>query len=256
VKVIILAGGVGSRLMEETTVRPKPMVEIGGKPILWHIMKLYAAYGHREFVVALGYKGEFVKRWFIDYASLTSDLTVETGTGSVRTVTENGDDWTVHLVDTGQTTGTGGRVRRLRPVIGDEPFLLTYGDGVSDVNIASLIAFHRGHGKWCTLTATRPPARFGHIEMDGERITKLSGKPQVDEGWINGAFFVCEPQIFDYIPSDETMLEREPLSELARAGQLMAYKHYGFWQCMDTLRDRVRLEKLWDDGSPPWRIWT
>ena len=255
-KVIILAGGVGSRLMEETITRPKPMVEIGGKPILWHIMKYYAAYGYREFVIALGYKGEFVKRWFVDYASLTSDLTVNTGTGSVSAGTHNGgDNWTVHLVDTGQLTGTGGRIKRLQRLIGKEPFLLTYGDGVSDVDIDALVAFHRGHGKYCTLTATRPPARFGHIEMDGDRIIEFTGKPQVDEGWINGAFFVCEPEVFDYIPEDETMFEREPLRKLATTGQLMAFRHYGFWQCMDTLRDRVRLEKLWDDGSPPWRIW-
>ncbi len=254
-KVIILAGGIGSRLMEETTTRPKPMVEVGGKPMLWHIMKYCAAYGYHEFVVALGYKGELIKRWFVDYASLTSDLTIETGTGSVSTTTSNDDDWTVQLVDTGQLTGTGGRVRRLRRVIGEEPFLLAWGDSVSDVDIHALVAFHRSHGKYCTLTATRPPARFGHLDMNGDQIIEFTEKPQVGEGWINGAFFVCEPQVFDYLAADETMFEEEPLSELARIGQLMAYQHHGFWQCMDTLRDRVRLEKLWDEGSPPWKIW-
>ena len=254
-KVIILAGGVGSRLMEEAITRPKPMVEIGGKPMLWHIMKYYAAYGYREFVIALGYKGELIKRWFVDYASLTSDLTVETGTGLVSTTTAHDDDWTVHLVDTGQMTGTGGRIKRLRPVVGEEPFLLAWGDGVSDVDIRALVAFHNSHGKHCTLTATRPPARFGHLDLDGDQITEFTEKPQVGEGWINGAMFVCRPEVFDYIPADETMFEQEPLSELAGTGQLMAYKHYGFWQCMDTLRDRVRLENLWEDGSPPWRIW-
>jgi glucose-1-phosphate cytidylyltransferase len=254
VRVLILAGGVGSHLMEERP-RPKPMVEIGGKPMLWHIMKYYAAYGYREFVVALGYESEFVKRWFVDYASITSDLTVETSTGSVRRDTANDDDWTVHLVDSGQKTGTGGRVRRLRGVIGEEPFLLTWGDGVSDLDIGALVAFHRGHGRYCTMTTTRPPSRFGHLEIDGDQIIEFTEKPQVGEGWINAGCFVCEPEVFDYIPGDSTMFDEEPLSELARTGQLMAYKHYGFWQCMDTLRDRVRLEKLWEDGSPPWRIW-
>ncbi len=255
-KVVILAGGVGSRLMEETNSRPKPMVEIGGKPILWHIMKYYGAFGYREFIIALGYKGEYIKRWFVEYVSLTSDMTVCTGTGSVVTTTAHDDDWDVHLVDTGQMTGTGGRIKRLRTVIGENEFLLTWGDGVSDVDIDTLVAFHRSHGRYCTLTATRPPARFGHLELDGDRITQFTEKPQASEGWINGAFFVCRPEVFDYIPADETMFEKEPLERLADEGQLMAYKHHGFWQCMDTLRDRVRLEKLWDGGSPPWRNWS
>lgn len=255
-KVAILAGGVGSRLMEETTTRPKPMVEIGGKPILWHIMKYYSTFGFREFVVALGYKGEYIKRWFVDYASLTSDLTVETGNGNVASTSPGGDDWTVHLVDTGQHTGTAGRIKRLRPVLGEERFLLTWGDGVADVDLDALVAFHEEHGRHCTLTAVRPPARFGHLEILGDAITHFSEKPQTGEGWINGAFFVCEPQVHDYVPGDEAMFEREPLEGLAKDGQLMAYRHRGFWQCMDTLRDRVLLDRLWEQGEAPWRVWS
>ena len=255
-KVAILAGGVGSRLMEETSSRPKPMVEIGGKPILWHIMKYYAEFGFDEFVIALGYKGEYIKRWFVDYASLTSDLTVQTGTGSVTTTTAPMENWTVHLIDTGQQTGTGGRIRRLQSVIGDERFLLTWGDGVSNVDLNALVNFHVRHRRHCTLTAVRPPARFGHLEMLGDVITNFSEKPQVGEGWINGAFFVCEPEVFGYVPADETMFEREPLEGLAKDGQLMAYRHHGFWQCMDTLRDRVLLDSLWDRDDAPWRIWS
>lgn len=255
-KVAILAGGVGSRLMEETTVRPKPMVEIGGKPILWHIMKYYAEFGFDEFVIALGYKGEYIKRWFVEYANLTSDLTVDTGAGTVESARPSTEHWKVHLVDTGQSTGTGGRIKRLADVIGRERFLLTWGDGVSDVDLDALVKFHAGHGRYCTLTAVRPPARFGHLEFDGDAIATFSEKPQVGEGWINGAFFVCEPEVFDYVPGDETMFEREPLEGLAADGQLMAYKHTGFWQCMDTLRDRVHLDDMWDGGDAPWRIWS
>jgi glucose-1-phosphate cytidylyltransferase len=255
VKVAILAGGVGSRLMEETSVRPKPMVEIGGKPILWHIMKYYAHFGYDEFVVALGYKGEFIKRWFVDYAALTSDLSVDLRSGTVTHNGDHGEAWKVHLVNTGQSTGTGGRIRRLREVIGDERFLLTWGDGVSTVDLDALTAFHEAHGRHCTMTAVRPPARFGHLELDGDRIAEFSEKPQVGEGWINGAFFVCEPEVFGTVSHDETMFEQEPLRRLAKDGQLMAYRHHGFWQCMDTLRDRVHLDELWDSGSAPWKVW-
>ena len=255
-KVVILAGGVGSRLMEETTSRPKPMVEIGGKPILWHIMKYYSEYGFDEFVIALGYKGEFIKRWFLDYAALTSDLRIHTGTGQVSTTTAHHENWSVELVDTGQHSGTAGRIRRLRHVIGSERFLLTWGDGVANVDLDELVAFHEGHGRHCTLTAVRPPARFGHLELSGEVITSFSEKPQVGEGWINGAFFVCEPAVLDYIHSDEMMFERDPLEGLAKDAQLMAYRHYGFWQCMDTLRDRVYLDGLWARDDAPWRIWS
>jgi glucose-1-phosphate cytidylyltransferase len=255
-KVAILAGGVGSRLMEETVLRPKPMVEIGGKPILWHIMKHYAFYGYDEFVVALGYRGEYIKRWFADYAALSSDLTVNLRSGVVTSTGVRDEGWTVQLVDTGQVTGTGGRIARLQNVIGDERFLLTWGDGVSTVDIDRLVAFHAAHGKRCTLTAVRPPTRFGHLDLDGDQITEFSEKPQIGEGWINGAFFVCEPAVFDTVPSDEAMFEREPLQRLAKDGQLMAYRHHGFWQCMDTLRDRNYLEQLWASGEAPWRIWS
>ena len=255
-KVAILAGGVGSRLSEETVVKPKPMVEIGGKPILWHIMKHYAHSGYKDFVIALGYKGEYIKRYIIDYCSLQSDLTVTLRDGGVKKH-QNGDldDWTVNLVDTGLDTQTGGRIKRLAPYLAGGTFLLTWGDGVSTVNIEELVRFHRSHGKLATLTAVRPPARFGHLELDGDVITEFSEKPQTGEGWINGAFFVLEPEVFDYIDGDDTHWEREPLERLARDGQLMAYRHYDFWQCMDTLRDKKLLDELWDSGKAPWKIW-
>jgi glucose-1-phosphate cytidylyltransferase len=258
-KVAILAGGLGSRISEETEIKPKPMVEIGGRPILWHIMKHYAHHGYRDFVVALGYKGEVIKRYMVEYASLHSDLTVDLRAGSVR---RNGngngsepDDWTVDLIETGQETATGGRIKRLAPHVGDGTFMLTWGDGVSNIDLDSLLAFHRAHGKLATLTAVRPPARFGHLELDGDRIGEFSEKPQIGEGWINGAFFVLEPGVFDYIDGDATQWEREPLERLAEDGQLMAYRHEDFWQCMDTIRDKKLLEELWKDGAP-WRTWT
>jgi glucose-1-phosphate cytidylyltransferase len=256
-KVAILAGGMGTRLAEETELRPKPMVEIGGKPILWHIMMHYARYGHREFVVALGYKGEYIKQWMIEYATLWGDMTIDTGRGQVQRHHEHapGHDWSVHLAYTGRDTQTGGRIRRLQRWIGRERFFLTWGDGVSDVNIDDLLAFHEAHGKLATVTAVRPPARFGHMDFDGELVTRFTEKPQTSEGWINGAFFVIEPEVFDYIDSDETAFEREPLERLAREGQLAAYRHEGFWQCMDTLRDKKLLERLWDTGKPPWKTW-
>ena len=256
-KVAILAGGVGSRISEETDIKPKPMVEIGGRPILWHIMKHYGAHGHRDFVVALGYKGEVIKRYMLDYASLHSDLTVGLRDGNV--VAHNGsgpgpDDWTVDLIDTGQETATGGRIKQLAPYVGEGTFMLTWGDGVSNVDLRALLAFHRAHGKLATMTVVRPPARFGHIELDGETVTEFSEKPQIGEGWINGAFFVLEPGVFDYIDGDATQWEREPLEGLSRDRQLMAYKHASFWQCMDTLRDKKLLEELWQNGAP-WRTW-
>jgi glucose-1-phosphate cytidylyltransferase len=259
-RVAILAGGVGSRISEETEIKPKPMVEIGGRPILWHIMKHYAAYGHRDFVLALGYKGEVIKRYMLEYASLHSDLRVGLKTGEViRSGNGNGngseaDDWIVDLVDTGADTATGGRIKRLAPYLGDETFMLTWGDGVSNVDLDALLAFHRSHGKLATLTAVRPPARFGHLELDGDVISEFSEKPQLGEGWINGAFFVLEPEVFDYVDGDATQWEREPLERLAREGQLMAYRHEDFWQCMDTLRDKKLLEELWQNGAP-WRTW-
>jgi glucose-1-phosphate cytidylyltransferase len=257
-KVAILAGGVGSRISEETEIKPKPMVEIGGRPILWHIMKHYAHYGHTDFAIALGYKGEVIKRYMVDYASLYGDLTVGLANGQIQ---RNGngnhaeiDDWTVSLIDTGQGTATGGRIKRLAPTIGNETFMCTWGDGVSNVDLDKLLEFHRSHGKLATMTAVRPPARFGHLELEGDVIADFNEKPQIGEGWINGAFFVLEPEIFDYIDGDENMFEREPLERLARDRQLMAYKHESFWQCMDTLRDKVLLEELWKNGAP-WRTW-
>jgi glucose-1-phosphate cytidylyltransferase len=258
VKVALLAGGVGSRISEETEIKPKPMVEIGGRPILWHIMKHYGAHGYRDFVIALGYKGEVIKRYMLEYASLHSDLTVGLRDGKVVAHNGNGsgpDDWTVDLVDTGQETATGGRIKRLAPYVGDGTFMLTWGDGVSDVDLRALLAFHRAHGKLATMTVVRPPARFGHIELDGETVIEFSEKPQIGEGWINGAFFVLEPGVFDYIDGDGTQWEREPLEGLSRDGQLKAYKHASFWQCMDTLRDKKLLEELWQNGAP-WRTWS
>lgn len=255
-KVAILAGGVGSRLSEETQIKPKPMVEVGGRPIIWHIMKHYASYGFKDFVVALGYKGEYIKKYFVDYCSLESDLSVNLKSGSVSKYDSSAEtDWNVELIDTGAATLTGGRIKRLQKYIGDSPFLLTWGDGVSDVNLRELISFHKSHGKMATLTAARPPARFGHMVFEGDHVREFSEKPQAAEGWINGAFFVLEPEIFDYIAGDETQWEREPMERLASEGQLMAFKHNGFWQCMDTLRDKVLLESLWQKGNPPWKTW-
>jgi glucose-1-phosphate cytidylyltransferase len=254
-KIAILAGGVGSRLAEETEVKPKPMVEVGGEPLLWHVMKIYAHYGFDDFVVALGYKGEQIKRWMVDYCSLSNDLTVRLGDGRVMVHDGDREDWTVELIDTGQSTNTGGRIKRLARHLGDGTFMLTWGDGVADIDIPALLAYHRSHGKLATLTAARPPARFGHLELDEGRVTEFSEKPQTGEGWINGAFFVLEPEVLDYIDSDDTQWEREPLERLAKDGQLMAYRHYGFWQCMDTLRDRKLLESLWATEQAPWKVW-
>ena len=258
-KVGILAGGVGSRLAEETVVRPKPMVEVGGRPILWHIMMHYATHGFKEFVVALGYKGEQIKRYMADYCSLASDLRISLKTGRVERRGDGGghgpDDWLVDLIDTGQQTNTGGRIKRLAPHLGNGTFMLTWGDGVSNVNLTDLLKFHRSHGRIATVTAVRPPARFGRLELDGNRVARFDEKPLAGEAWINGAFFVLEPQVFDYIAGDATLFEREPLERLASDGQLMAYQHNGFWQCMDTMRDKVRLESLWASGDPPWKIW-
>lgn len=254
-KVAILAGGRGSRLAEETHIKPKPMVEIGGQPILWHIMMHYAHYNHRHFLIALGYKGEVIKKYMVDYCSLNSNLTVKMRTGKIEEHGGYKPDWTVDLIDTGIPTMTGGRIKRLQPYIGNETFMLTWGDGVSDVNLRELLRFHRNHGKLATMTVVRPPARYGHIEMDGERIVEFTEKPQTSEGWINGAFFVLEPEIFDYIEGDATMWEKEPLEQLAAEDQLMAYRHTSFWQCMDTLREKYILESMWQSGEAPWKVW-
>ena len=255
-KVGILAGGHGTRLAEETEIKPKPMVEIGGRPILWHIMMHYSCFGYRDFVIALGYKGEVIKRYMVDYCALESNLTVNLKAGRVDLHdTEGIQDWTINLIDTGLNTMTGGRIKRLQPYLGDKTFMLTWGDGVSTVDLSRLLAFHRAHGRLITMTAVRPPARYGHMEFDGDRIREFTEKPQTAEGWINGAFFVVEPQVFDYIDGDDTQFEKEPLERLAADGELMAYKHDGFWQCMDTRRDKFVLEKLWDSGEAPWKIW-
>jgi glucose-1-phosphate cytidylyltransferase len=254
-KVGILAGGVGTRLVEETEIKPKPMVEIGGRPILWHIMRHYAHYGFKDFVIALGYKGEVIKKYMVDYASLNSNLTVNMKTGHVDIHDGFRPDWRVELVDTGITTLTGGRIKRLAPYLGSGTFMLTWGDGVSDVNLHELLSFHRSHGRLATLTAVRPPARFGHLTFDGEKVSQFSEKPQTREGWINGAFFVLEPGVFDYIDGDDAQWEKGPMERLAAEGQLMAYKHTSFWQCMDTLRDKRLLEDLWQKGNAPWKIW-
>jgi glucose-1-phosphate cytidylyltransferase len=260
-KVGILAGGLGSRLAEETVVKPKPMVEIGGRPILWHIMMHYSAYGFKEFAVALGYKGEFIKRYMADYCSLSQDLRISLKNGHVTPHTNSGngntprEDWEVDLIDTGQPTNTGGRIKRLKPYMGNSTFMLTWGDGVSNINLHDLLKFHKSHGKLATVTAVRPPSRFGRMEIENNKVTRFDEKPLEGEAWINGAFFVLEPQVFDYIEGDSTQFEKEPMETLAAEGQLMAYQHQGFWQCMDTIRDKVRLEHLWDSGDAPWKIW-
>jgi len=255
-KVAILAGGLGTRLAEETEVKPKPMVEIGGRPILWHIMKHYYHYGHKDFVIALGYKGEVIKKYMVDYSSLYSNITVDIRNRDVKIHEGEIPDWKVELIDTGYMTATGGRIKRLQPYIGNNTFMLTWGDGVSDVDLEKLLEFHRHHGGLVTMTAVRPPARFGHLEIEGDRIVEFSEKPQTSEGWINGAFFVVEPGVFDYIAGDDTQWEKEPLERLAKDGQLHAYVHSSFWQCMDTIRDRKLLEALWQGGNPPWKIWS
>jgi glucose-1-phosphate cytidylyltransferase len=252
-KTVILAGGLGTRLSEETQVRPKPMVEIGGIPILVHIMRLYASHGFNDFVVALGYKGEIIKDYFLNYHLRSSDLTIKLGTGKVAYSRKLKEDWTIQLIDTGEKSMTGGRLHRLEALLRPKgTFMLTYGDGLSNVNICSLVAFHKSHKKLATVTAVHPPARFGTMSFDRTCVTSFKEKPQAGAGWINGGFFVLEPGVFDYLPDDATVLEKEPLENLARDGQLMAYKHQGFWQPMDTVRDRDALNELWRSGEAPW----
>lgn len=253
--VAILAGGMGTRLAEETVIRPKPMVEIGGRPILWHIMRHYRHHGFGQFVVALGYKGEAIKRYFVDQAQLHGSIKVDLQTGQIDTHDKQNEAWSVELIETGEKTNTGGRVKRLAPYLGGERFMLTWGDGVSDVDLGALLAFHRRHGKLLTVTAVRPPGRFGHLVFDGDQVVDFDEKPDATEGWINGAFFVAEPKVLDYIADDETSWEHGPMRTLAREGQLMAYKHHGFWQCMDTVRERQLLETLWASGRAPWKVW-
>jgi glucose-1-phosphate cytidylyltransferase len=249
-KVILLAGGFGTRLSEYTDIVPKPMVPIGGKPILWHIMRSFASYDHKDFYVALGYKAEVIKSFFLNYRALNSDFSVDLGSGAVTPHQLDAVDWRVTLVHTGDQSMTGGRVKRLQKFIGNETCLLTYGDGVADIDLDALLAFHRSHGKMITVSAVRPAARFGELEMDGARVTRFREKPQLHEGWINGGYFVVEPAFFDLIAGDETMLEREPLESAAQMGELVAYRHEGFWHCMDTKRDHEMLESLWAKGAP------
>ena len=253
-RVILLAGGFGTRLHEYTEMIPKPMVPIGGKPIMWHIMKHYAHFGHMDFYVALGYKAEVIKEYFLQYRTLNADFTVDLGTGVITPHQLDEVDWKVTLVDTGHSSMTGGRVRRMKPYIENETFLLTYGDGVSNVNLEELVAFHKNHGKLVTVTAVRPGARFGELQLDNLQVTSFQEKPQLGQGWINGGYFVIEPGFFDLIAGDSTILEREPLEQAARMGELMAFKHEGFWQCMDTKRDRDNLEEMWRQGNALWKL--
>jgi glucose-1-phosphate cytidylyltransferase len=253
--VVILAGGLGSRLQEETTLKPKPMVEIGTQPILWHIMKHYAHHGFKEFLVALGYKGEVIKRYFLDCHSLGGNMTVDFASGRVLREVQQFEDWRVSLVDTGPGTMTGGRVRRLHSWLKDGTFMVTYGDGVSDVDLGRLLEFHRSHGRIATVTAVRPPARYGGLIFDGDLVASFTEKPQAGEGWINGGFLVLEPAVFDYLKDDQASLEADALEHLAADRQLAAYRHDGFWQCMDTLRDKNYLEKAWQQGCAPWKTW-
>ena len=255
-KVGILAGGKGTRLAEETVIRPKPMVEIGGRPILWHILMIYSSFGFNEFAIALGYKGDFIKRYFADYCILSGNLTIDFGRNDPLVPHEHrGAPWKLDLIETGDETLTGGRIKRLKPYLGEGTFMLTWGDGVSDIDLNRLVAFHRRHGKLATVTAVRPPARYGHMSFDGDQVVAFEEKPQTAEGWINGAFFVLEPEVHDYIEGDLVMFEHAPLENLARDGQLMAYRHEGFWAAMDTLRDKHNLEKHWDSGERPWATW-
>jgi len=255
IPVVILCGGQGTRLAEQTEVRPKPLVEIGGRPILWHIMKHYSRFGFNEFVLALGYKGDLIKRYFLEYHALGRDLTISLANGRIESHTANHTEpWEVHLVDTGEQTLTGGRLKQLQPMIGNRTFMLTYGDGVGDVSLDKLLAFHRSEGGLVTLTAVRPPARFGALEFEGNQIRHFKEKSTLHEGWINGGFFVVDPRALEYIRAD-VMWEHAPMETIAAAGQLYAYRHESFWQCMDTLRDLRYLESLWDSGRAPWKTW-
>jgi glucose-1-phosphate cytidylyltransferase len=254
-KAVILAGGFGARLSEETEMRPKPMVEIGGRPILWHIMKIYAHYGVTDFIICLGYKGYVIKEFFVNYRLHVSDVTVDLADGSVSLHRNAGDNWKVTLVETGLGTMTGGRLKRVRDHIGGEEFFLTYGDGVADIDISALLAFHRAEARLATVTVVTPPGRFGALDVDGTRVTRFQEKPPGDRAGINGGFFVLSPRVIDYIDGDDTVWEGEPLERLARDGQLSAYRHQGFWHAMDTLRDKHQLEALWRGANPPWKKW-
>jgi glucose-1-phosphate cytidylyltransferase len=255
-KVAILAGGFGTRLSEETDVRPKPMVEIGGRPILWHIMKLYSRYGHHDFVVLLGYKGYFIKEYFANYCLHQSDVTIDLANNQLAVLNNASEPWRITLLHTGDDTMTGGRVKRAAALLGSETFMLTYGDGVADIDLDALLAFHRRHGRALTMTAVQPDGRFGTFTAGPDaRVQNFTEKPKGEGSWINGGFFVCEPRMLDYIRDDRSVLEREPMAELARAGELCAYYHGGFWKCMDTLRDKRELNEMWQGGAAPWKTW-
>jgi glucose-1-phosphate cytidylyltransferase len=254
-KVVILAGGRGTRLQEETVLRPKPMVEIGGKPILWHIMKMYAAHGFTDFLIACGYKGEMIKEYFGNFFLHESDYVIDLRDGSLEVVNSGKLDWKVGVIDTGQETMTGGRILRLREWIGDDTFMATYGDGVGSIDIRALLRFHGEHGRLATVTAVRPPARFGELVIEETRVSRFAEKLQAQQGWINGGFFVFEPGVFEYLEGDHSILERAPLQRLALDGQLMAFLHDGFWQPMDTLREREQLEQMWAEDRAPWKCW-
>ena len=256
-KVVLLAGGYGTRISEETDIKPKPMVEIGGKPILWHIMKMYSAHGFNDFVILLGYKSYYIKEYFANYFLHQSDITIDMQTGKMEVHSNASEPWKVTLVDTGLDTMTGGRIKRAQKYIGDEPFLLTYGDGVADVNISHTVAFHKKHGKALTMTAVVPEARFGNLEIRNDMsVANFVEKPLDEGGWINGGFFVCEPTVFDYLSEkEECVFEQTALQTIAKEGELVAYKHHGFWQCMDTLRDNQKLNKLWSDDNAKWKNW-
>ncbi|MDR1964165.1 MAG: glucose-1-phosphate cytidylyltransferase [Planctomycetaceae bacterium] len=255
-KVALLAGGLGTRLSEETDLKPKPMVTVGDRPILWHIMKYFSCFGLEDFFVATGYKGEVIKTYFSNYRMIDGSIAVDLSTGHISDYTVPTEHWKVHLIATGPNTMTGGRIFRMKNWLADSgPFIVTYGDGVANVNINALLKFHKSHGKLATMTAVRPPSRFGEIEFDGDQVISFSEKPQTGEGWINGGFIVFETGIFDYLSNDSDSLEKNALENVARDGQLMAFRHDGFWQCMDTLRDKIYLDELWKSGEAPWKIW-
>jgi glucose-1-phosphate cytidylyltransferase len=255
VKVVILAGGLGTRLAEETDIKPKPMVEIGRYPILWHIMKHYAHYGFTEFYIALGYKGELIKRYFIDYYTFNGNMTIHLNDGKIELQNQQCENWILHLIDTGLNTMTGGRLKRLEQWLKNDTFMLTYGDGVANVDLDQLLRFHKSHGQIGTVTAVHPPARFGELVFNGDLVSKFTEKPQLGEGWINGGFMIFEPAVFNYIKGDETNLEADVLPVLASSKQLVSYRHNDFWQCMDTMRDVRLLNSLWQGGKPPWKVW-
>lgn len=255
-KVVILAGGLGTRISEESHLKPKPMIEIGEKPILWHIMKIYSHHGFNDFVICLGYKGYVIKEYFANYFLHQSDITIDMKNNKIETHNTNTESWKVTLVDTGLNTSTGGRIKRVRKYIENETFMLTYGDGIGDIDINELFKFHRSHGRYATITAIHPPGRFGALDLDSkDKVTTFQEKPRGDGAWINGGFFILEPKVFDYIKDDATFFEKKPLENLSRDGQLVAYKHFGFWHPMDTLRDKNHLESLWQSGKAPWKIW-